>query len=78
MDAGVYDLRDFGAEYLSSMFLYEYNCYAWKMRRLTYTYHSENMGKGYIVFKRIDATSWRYIAPNTDYETAYKLACGIK
>jgi hypothetical protein len=66
-----------GGKYLSDISLHEFDCKDEKTRILTFTWFSDNMGKGNVVFNNSDTMSWSYITPESIDEYLYKTACGI-
>jgi hypothetical protein len=54
----------------------EYNCNTKKMRLLFASFHSENMGKGEVVFKYSGNQPWDAIPQGSVAEAMKKIACG--
>ena len=80
----MWDLFDFhsqqrdatGLPYLSDMSLLEYDCKQGKHRTLNFSYHSGNMGKGYIVYSDADTDPWQPVAAGSTVELLWRVACG--
>lgn len=64
-----------GGKYLSDVSLREYDCKDEKSRTLTYTWFSDNMGNGKVIFSDSDTTSWAYINPGSVDDILYKTVC---
>lgn len=60
----IVDLKDPSASFKSARIKMEYDCVGERFRRLSGTYHSENMGKG-LVLGEIKLESWQDAAPTT-------------
>ena len=81
--AKMWELRDFkapkeaaGGSYLSDRLLKEYDCVEIRLRLLTLTSFSDNMGSGQITFNhQYDDSKWRDIAPGTVNMALWKAAC---
>lgn len=61
--------------YLSLKGLDEYDCKKMMVRGLYVSVHSENMGRGEIIFRNADAGKWEPIPPESGGAIKWKLAC---
>jgi hypothetical protein len=64
-----------GQSYLSARSLNEYECNAARSRLLEFSWYSENMGGGKVVFSNSDPQDWAAIAPDSLEGFAWKYAC---
>ncbi|MGC2165108.1 MAG: surface-adhesin E family protein [Gallionella sp.] len=64
-----------GQSYLSARSLNEYECGSGRSRLLAFSWHSENMGGGKVVFNNSDAQGWAPIAPDSLEGFIWKYAC---
>lgn len=66
-----------GRKYLSEKAQFEINCTAKKSRTLFYTWHSEHMGYGTVVYTGRKATPWEPTSSPNSYANAFeKFYCG--
>ena len=66
-----------GYEYLSSESQSEYDCKEEQSRLLYFSWHSENMGRGDVVYTETKpGVDWSPVAPRSVIETLWKFACG--
>jgi len=69
--------EDSGDKYLSSKSQEEYDCKEEQIRLLYFSWHSENMGKGEVVYTENKlAMVWRPVSPESVGRTMWKFACG--
>ena len=81
--AKMWELTDFkapqkaaGGSFLSSKSLKEYDCVEIRLRLLTLTSFSDNMGSGQVIFNyQYDDKDWRDIEPGSIGVTHWKAAC---
>ena len=66
-----------GKPYLSMKRHQEYDCKARRLRSLTITVHSGNMGNGSLVHSGVDDMQWLPVTPGSIRETTWKHACGF-
>jgi hypothetical protein len=66
-----------GYQYMSSMEQKEYDCKEEQVRILYFSWHSENMAQGKVIFSSVDLV-WTPVAPSTINEALWKIACGKK
>lgn len=64
-----------GQSYLSARSLNEYECDAGRSRLLAFSWHSDNMSGGEVVFSNSDAQDWAPIAPDSLEGLIWKYAC---
>jgi len=67
--------KDMGDKYLSTKDQNEYDCKEEKLRRRASSEHSENMGKGKIVYSDSYTTRWKPVPPDSGVEILWKFAC---
>lgn len=67
--------RDMGEKYLSAKDQNEYDCKEMKSRRRAYSQHSENMGKGKVVYSDTYIGKWKSVPPDSGIEILLKFAC---
>lgn len=67
--------RDMGDTYKSLKDQNEYDCKEIKSRRRASTQHSENMGKGKVVYSDSFTTKWKPVPPESGIEILWKFAC---
>ena len=67
--------KDMGEKYLSMKEQNEYDCKEAKSRRRASTQHSENMGKGKVVYSDSYTTKWKPVPPDSGAEILWKFAC---
>ncbi len=66
-----------GDKYLSSKAQYEYDCKEEQKRILYFSWHSENMGRGDVVYIADEPKkNWRPVAPESISKSLWKIACG--
>jgi hypothetical protein len=65
-----------GALHLSVSKQIEYDCKNKQSRVLHFSWHSENMGAGEVVFSCSPPAKWRPVAPGSTDENLWKYACG--
>jgi len=79
----MYDFKteqvDRGERYLSSKSQDEYDCKGEQWRRIYFTWHSEKMTRGDVVYSYDGiASNWEPVSPGSVNERIWKLACGKK
>jgi hypothetical protein len=62
--------------YMSMKHQFEYDCEEERMRVLSSSLHSGNMGKGNVVFSDSEPDQWRSIPPDSRGENMWSVACG--
>ena len=62
------------ASYLSRLSQSQYDCTEERIRQLTVSWHSGNMGKGNVVWTNSDESKWEPVAPGTLGHTLWELA----
>lgn len=68
-----------GRKYLSSKGLHEFDCQDARRQLLQYTWYTDQMGRGEIVFaKNEPSDNGQEIVPQSIAEAMYKIACGKK
>jgi hypothetical protein len=67
--------KDMGDKYLSTKDQNEYDCKEEKLRRRASSEHSENMGKGRIVYSDSYTTRWKPVPPDSGIEILWRFAC---
>jgi hypothetical protein len=67
-----------GDRYMSSTFQGEYDCKEVKGRVLAYTWYSENMGGGNVIYTETSPANWSPVFPGSVEEAVLKYACGKK
>lgn len=67
--------KDMGEPYLSMKDQNEYDCKESKVRRRASSEHSENMGKGKVVYKDTYTSRWKPVPPESGLEILWKFAC---
>lgn len=67
--------KDMGEKYLSTKDQNEYDCKEVKLRRRASSQHSENMGKGKVVYSDSYTTRWKPAPPDSGIEIMWKFAC---
>lgn len=67
--------KDMGDKYLSTKDQNEYDCKEVKLRRRASSQHSENMGKGKVVYSDSYTTRWKPVPPDSGIEIMWKFAC---
>jgi len=67
--------KDMGEKYLSAKDQNEYDCKEIKTRRRASSQHSENMGKGKVVYSDSYTTRWKPVPPDSGIEILWKFAC---
>lgn len=67
--------KDMGDKYLSEKNQNEYDCKEEKLRRRAFSEHSENMGKGRIVYSDSYTSRWKPVPPDSGIEILWKFAC---
>lgn len=67
--------KDMGEKYLSAKDQNEYDCKEMKSRRRAASQHSENMGKGKLVYSDSYTTRWKPVPPDSGVEILWKFAC---
>jgi hypothetical protein len=81
----MWELRDYKAvqksnfgSFLSAKVQQEYDCREEKSRLLAFTWFSEQMGNGTVVYSDNDPYKWSPIQPESMNEALWKIACGKK
>ena len=69
------DQKDMGEKYLSAKDQNEYDCKEAKSRRRASSQHSDNMGKGKVVYSDSFTTRWKPVPPDSGIEILWKFAC---
>lgn len=65
--------------FLSHKSQYEFDCKEGNLRELTGSFHSENMGKGLVIyFHDYKSPEWEAVPPDSIAEGEWKIACGKK
>lgn len=64
-----------GEKYLSVKHQAEYDCESKQTRTLLFSFHSENMGKGKVIFDSDKSQDWESVAPGSVDEVLLKFAC---
>lgn len=62
--------------FMSMKLHYEYDCKEGKSRKLSHSFHAENMGGGETVYSDSEADKWKPVEPGSIRETLWKFACG--
>jgi hypothetical protein len=82
---GLVDLKEskkeeLGKSFLSAKGLQEYDCKDEKIRKITLSFYSGNMGAGEIIHTYDDTDKWKWtpVAHGTISETMWKTACDKK
>ena len=65
-----------GRPHMSSKTLHEYDCSENLWRLLNYSYYSENMGGGEMVYSEASLGTWEPVKPGSGTKTRWKIACG--
>lgn len=65
-----------GDPFLSSRGQHEYDCVEERVRVITFTTFSGNMGSGKAVFTKSDEGKWQPVPPRSIYQRQWKIACG--
>ncbi len=69
--------EDAGDKFLSSKSQNEYDCKEERIRTLYFSWHSENMGGGDVVYiDRKPDKNWDPVMPESTGENLWKIACG--
>jgi hypothetical protein len=68
-------IHDKDEKYLSVKHQAEYDCESNRYRTLLFSYHSENMGKGKVVFDDDNSQKWEVVVPGSIDDVLLKLAC---
>ena len=69
--------EDHGDKFLSSKSQHEFDCKEEQKRTLYFSWHSENMGGGDVVYIGDEPQkNWSPVAPNTIGRTIWEFACG--
>jgi surface-adhesin protein E len=66
------------SQYLSQKAQAQIDCAEERMRVLTFTNYSGNMGNGNVVYTNNDESEWTAVAPGTVGEVLWNFACGKK
>ncbi len=64
------------SKFLSQKEQDEYDCKDEKIRILTFSQHSKNMGAGEVVFSDSVSSKWLPVAPRSSNEVLWEIACG--
>ena len=65
--------------FLSRKSQYEFDCKEGNLRQLTVSFHSENMGKGLVIyFHDNKSPQWEAVPPDSVAEGEWKIACDRK
>jgi surface-adhesin protein E len=67
-----------GDSYLSSKALNEYDCAEERTRVLAFTWLSDNMGSGHVVYSNSNERNWESVAPHSINEALWEVACSKK
>lgn len=67
--------QDMGEAYKSTKDQFEYDCKEAKTRRRAASQHSDNMGKGKVVYSDTYTSRWKSIPPDSGEEILLKFAC---
>lgn len=65
-----------GAWYISTKAKYKYACMEKQAQMAYFSWHSENMGGGEIVYSDATPGNWKPIPPGSGSEALWKIACG--
>ena len=65
-----------GDKFMSSTFQAEYDCKEAKSRILAYTWYSEKMGGGNVIYTETAPAEWKPVFPDSVEEAVFKYACG--
>jgi len=66
-----------GKSYLSATWQQQFDCAEHRSRHLAYTYHSNNMGHGKVMFASDDEGSkWSPVAPKSAAAILWNIVCG--
>jgi hypothetical protein len=66
------------APFMSDESQEEYDCKEKQSRTLVYSLHSENMGKGAVVFSDSNPSKWETVQPGSKRDEFLDIACGKK
>ena len=65
--------------YLSATWQQEFDCAEHRSRHLAYTYHSDNMGNGKVMFEGDDkGNKWSPVTPRSAAAILWNIVCGKK
>jgi surface-adhesin protein E len=67
-----------GDSYFSSKALNEYDCAEERTRVLAFTWFSDNMGSGHVVYSNSNERNWEPVAPHSINEALWEVACSKK
>lgn len=70
------DLSD--TKYLSMKIQDENDCKEGNSRTLAMSFHSENMGRGKVIYSDSDSGKWEKVPPDSGIQIMWKTACGKK
>jgi hypothetical protein len=65
-----------GMTYMSLQEQSEYDCEEDQVRILYFSFHSENMGRGKLLFSNSDPQKWQPAPPGSPADEMWKIACG--